>query len=70
MHSSAISIWFFVGLLLSIYGALICGYGIWELATGNLAHVALVQLHAPVWWGALQLVAGIFYCVRFAPNRK
>ena len=30
MHSSGISIWFFIGVLLSIYGVLICGYGIYE----------------------------------------
>jgi hypothetical protein len=70
MHSSGISIWFFVGLLLVIYGALIFGYGIWELATGHLAPVALAQLHAPVWWGGLQLIAGAFYCFKFAPSKK
>ena len=34
MHGSGISIWFFIGVLLTIYGVLICGYGIYELVTG------------------------------------
>jgi hypothetical protein len=31
MHSSGISIWFFIGVLLTIYGAMILGYGLYEL---------------------------------------
>jgi hypothetical protein len=30
MHSSSISIWFFIGVLLTIYGGLIFGYGVYE----------------------------------------
>lgn len=72
MHSGAegeISIWFFIGVLLTIYGSMILSYGIWELATGNLANVVLNQLHAPVWWGALMLMLGLFYSVRFRPGK-
>ncbi|HVZ82200.1 MAG TPA: hypothetical protein VG893_00900 [Terracidiphilus sp.] len=70
MHSSGISIWFFIGILLTVYGALILGYGIYELATGHLAHVVLADLHAPVWWGAMMLALGLFYDVRFRPGRN
>jgi hypothetical protein len=69
MHGSGISIWFFIGVLLTIYGFLICGYGIYELATGQVANVALANLHAPIWWGAIMFVLGAFYCVRFKPSR-
>jgi hypothetical protein len=69
MHGSGISIWFFIGVLLVIYGVLICGYGAYELVSGNVANVALANLHAPVWWGALMLALGAFYCVRFNPRR-
>jgi hypothetical protein len=68
MHGSGISIWFFIGVLLAIYGALICGYGIYELVSGNVANVALANLHAPVWWGAVMLVLGAFYCLKFKPT--
>jgi hypothetical protein len=48
MHSSAISIWFFIGVLLTVYGAMIFGYGLLELATHQTANVVLANLHAPV----------------------
>jgi hypothetical protein len=69
MHSSGISIWFFIGVLLVVYGALILGYGIFELATGQLANVVLANLHAPVWWGAMLEALGLFYAIRFRPGR-
>jgi hypothetical protein len=70
LHSSAISIWFFIGVLLAIYGALIFGYGISELVSNQTADVVLANLHAPVWWGGLMLALGLFYGVRFRPGRN
>jgi len=64
-----ISIWFFIGVLMAFYGALICGSGIYDLITGILPDVVLAQLHAPVWWGAMMLALGSFYCIRFMPGR-
>jgi hypothetical protein len=69
MHSGHISIWFFIGVLLSIYGALIMGYGVFELITGQLANVVLANLHAPVWWGGTMFLLGLFYSLRFRPGR-
>ena len=68
-ESTDISIWFFIGVLLTIYGSMILSYGIWELVTGNLANVILANLHAPVWWGALMLALGLFYGLRFRPGK-
>ncbi len=70
MHSKEISIWFFIGVLLTIYGVMILGYGIWELITGNVANVVLANLHAPVWWGALMLVLGLVYSIKFRPDKE
>ena len=70
MHSGHISIWFFIGVLLSVYGAMIFGYGLYELATNQLANVVLANLHAPVWWGGLMLIFGLFYGIRFRPGRN
>jgi hypothetical protein len=70
MKSMDISIWFFIGVLLTIYGVLILGYGLWELITGNVANVVLANLHAPVWWGGIMLALGIFYSVRFRPGKE
>jgi hypothetical protein len=70
MSSGHSSIWFFIGILLTIYGAMIFSYGLYELATGHVANVVLSKLHAPVWWGAGMLVLGLFYGIRFRPGRN
>jgi len=66
-----VSIWFFIGISLAVNGALILAAGIYELVNPP-AHpaIALYQLHANVWWGALMLVCGLIYCFRFAPARQ
>ena len=70
-NSGDISIWFFIGVLLTIYGALIGVYGLWELATGAWkdSNVILANLHAPIWWGGLMLALGLFYALRFRPGK-
>ncbi|MFZ0630123.1 MAG: hypothetical protein WA399_02150 [Acidobacteriaceae bacterium] len=63
------SIWLFSGLLLLAYGILILGTGLWELGH-PLAHPpVLSDLHAPIWWGALMLIMGLFYTIRFRHHR-
>lgn len=70
MHSGNISIWFFIGVLLTVYGAMIFGEGVFDLATGVVPNVVLASLHAPVWWGGLLLILGLFYGIRFRPGRN
>ncbi len=70
MHGSRISIWFFIGVLLTVYGTLIMAYGLYELVSGHTANVILAELHAPVWWGGLMLALGLFYGLRFRPDRN
>jgi hypothetical protein len=70
MSSGNISIWFFIGVLLTAYGAMIFASGLYDLATGNVPHVVLANLHAPVWWGGLLLALGLFYGIRFRPGRN
>jgi hypothetical protein len=69
VEQSEISIWFFIGVLLTIYGAMIGVYGVWELVTGHVANVVLSNLHAPIWWGAIMLVLGLFYSLKFRPGK-
>ena len=70
MRGSGIQIWFFIGLLLVIYGAMILGYGVYEWRTASYpAGVELTSLHTPVWWGGLLTVLGVFYVVKFRPGR-
>ena len=71
MHGSGIPIWFFIGVLLVIYGGVALGYGLYEWATGLYpAGVQLTELHTPVWWGALLLVIGLFYLIKFRPGQS
>ncbi|HEY1579605.1 MAG TPA: hypothetical protein VGF82_21255 [Terracidiphilus sp.] len=70
MSSGHSSIWFFIGILLTIYGAMIFSYGLYELATKQVANVVLANLHAPVWWGGGMLILGLFYFIRFRPGRN
>jgi len=69
MHGSGIAIWFFIGVLLVIYGGMIFGYGILEWATGSYpVGVQLTNLHTPVWWGGILLLIGLLYVVKFRPR--
>lgn len=65
-----ISIWFFIGVLLLIYGIMIGGAGLYELSSPPDHPVVLANLHAGIWWGALMVVLGAFYTIRFLPGRK
>lgn len=71
MHGSKIAIWFFIGVLLLVYGVMIFGYGIYELATGSYpAGVELTNLHTPIWWGGTLLIIGVLYVVKFRPGKS
>ncbi len=70
MHrSEMISIWFFIGALLLIYGVLILGAGIYEQMVPPEHPVVLAELHAAIWWGALLIILGVVYLIRFSPRR-
>jgi len=62
----SISIWFFIGALLLIYGVLILIAGVIEPPS---TQVVLSEYHAPLWWGVLLIVLGAFYTIRFLPKR-
>ena len=70
MRDREIPIWFFIGISLLVNGILIVGAGIWEIFHPPPNPVVLFHLHANVWWGAVLLLLGIVYCVRFAPTRQ
>ena len=64
-----LSIWFFIGVLLLAYGVLITGAGLYELSNPPEHPVVRADLHAGIWWGALLLVLGGIYTVRFRPSK-
>jgi divalent metal cation (Fe/Co/Zn/Cd) transporter len=62
-----VPVWFFVGVLLLIYGFLIFASGLAEWS--NPPSTALAELQAPVWWGALLMILGGVYVALFRPRR-
>jgi hypothetical protein len=63
-----IPVWFFVGVLLLVYGVMILISGIVEWA--HPPNTVLAELHAPVWWGGLLTVLGAIYCAMFRPGKE
>ena len=62
-----IPVWFFVGLLLGVYGILIFLSGLAEWA--HPPQTVLASLHTPVWWGAVLIAVGAAYAIAFRPRR-
>jgi hypothetical protein len=66
-HGKMISIWFFVGCLLTVYGALILFAGLSHQG-GSGRVIAMPQLHVQIWWGIGLLLIGLGYVARFRPR--
>jgi len=66
----SLSIWFFTGLCLGVNGLVIFARGIYETISPPVSKVVLYDFHANVWWGALLLILGVFFCLRFSPARE
>jgi hypothetical protein len=62
-----IPIWFFIGALLSVYGVLILGTGVYNLIFPPAQPVTLAYLHADIWWPLLLLAVGLIYTIKFWP---
>ncbi len=63
-----VPIWFFIGGILTIYGVLILGAGLYHLVRPPEHPVVLFNLHADIWWGALLLILGVVYLIKFRPT--
>jgi hypothetical protein len=63
-----ISIWFFVGCLLSVYGVFILAAGIRSVSALPAPGEAMQQLHLPIWWGIFMTALGTGYVARFRPR--
>ena len=66
-----ISIWFFIGVLVLVYGIIIFGWGLvsgGHSATGR--PITLSELRTDLWMGVFMTLAGAFYTWRFAPKGK
>jgi hypothetical protein len=69
-----ISIWFFIGVLLLVYGILILGATIYGLShppetqTVLTARIQHIVAHAGLWWGSLLIGMGTVYTYFYFPN--
>lgn len=60
-------VWFFIGVLLAIYGVIIFFTSVVEFS--HPAETVLSQYHAGFWGGILLLLIGGFYTFWFRPGR-
>lgn len=60
-------VWFFIGLLLTMYGVIILSTSLYDWSAPSTA--ILAQYHAGVWGGVVLLLIGSFYVVRFRPRQ-
>jgi len=61
-----IPVWFFVGVILLIYGIIILGTGLYEFSSPP--PTVLAQTRPAVWWGALLIVIGGIYVYLYKPK--
>jgi len=61
-------VWFFIGLLLTIYGVIILITSIVDWSVPSQA--ILAQYHPGLWGGILLLLIGSFYVLKFRPRRR
>jgi hypothetical protein len=68
-----VPVWFFVGVILFIYGIIITASGIYELSSPPLPALAKmppIMRHPAVWWGALLTVIGAIYVIAYRPKKS
>jgi hypothetical protein len=67
----SISIWFFIGIVLSIYGVTIFIANVSDYFWPSPEHkVILWDLHFGIWWGLLLMIIGATYLKFFRPSKK
>jgi hypothetical protein len=63
-----IPVWFFVGVILLIYGVIVLATGIYELS--NPPSTVLASLHPALWWGGLLTIMGGVYVYVHMPKKS
>jgi hypothetical protein len=63
-----IPVWFFVGVLLLLYGVMIFMKGIFEWS--NPPDTILSNLHPTFWWGILLIILGGIFTLTHRPWKK
>jgi hypothetical protein len=61
-HERMLPVWFFVGIILLVYGVITLITGLTELHHPP-GTVLAAQLHPTVWWGAVLTALGAFFTI-------
>lgn len=67
-ETAELSIWFFCGVLMLIYGVVLVITGILEY--NHLPPTVLADLHPTLWWGLLMGLFGAVYTIKYWPKHK
>ena len=67
-NTQSISVWYFIGWLVLIYGVLILSAGLGGAPTQPPPVMA--ELHVAIWWGAILTAIGLAYVYCFRPRRR
>jgi len=57
-------IWYFIGLLLLIIGAIVTATGIYQYFNPPDQQTVLGEFHPNIWWGAIMLITGIIFFIK------
>jgi hypothetical protein len=68
MQKNRLPIWFFIGLIMALYGLIIFAAGVYAYYVPPAVELALANVHAAIWWGLLMLFVGIVYIIKFRPR--
>jgi hypothetical protein len=64
------SIWYFVGLLLTIMGAIVTASAIYSFMHPPAQPKIFSHAHPDLWWGIFMLVFGLFFAIFNRRNLK
>jgi hypothetical protein len=67
-HHQMLPVWFFIGVLLFVYGVIILWVGLSDY--NHPAQVVLADEHANVWGGVILILLGGSYAIKFWPRRS
>lgn len=67
-HHRMLPVWFFIGVLLLVYGVIILVTSLNYLHRPN--NVVLANYHAGIWGGVVLILLGGVYTLKFWPRRR
>lgn len=66
-HHRMLPVWFFIGVLLLVYGVIIL---VTSLSYLHQPNVVLANYHAGIWGGVVLILLGGVYTLKFWPRRR